>query len=566
MFKFIPTFLVLFFSSFITESHAQSWTSVSSYNGEGRHHPITFSGNGYGFVIAGQNSLGGYLEDVHRYDSQTDTWEQLADFPGGPRGFAYSVSDEQFAYVGFGSFGSEFPTDWWRYDIANNEWAAMADFPSGGRNHPALIMAGNKIYVGLGSNYMGNLGDWWQYDIETNSWSEKAEFEYGNRHHPFYFGIDGVAYVGFGHGNSNDSNFTIYNDFYKYDENADSWITLNDFPGEGRVAGTQFSFNGKGYILSGDGDDHGPLDSGEFWEYDTNTDTWTSLESHPGGARWAPGSFVINCDIYLTSGHEEETDIYYNDLVKYQTGLQCGCTDSTAMYYDPNAEVDDGSCGQCESNLLTVVISGNNTQEGLAWNIVAIGNDNPSATGGAQLTNVCLEKNCYIFEMFDNSDNGWNGNTYQIIDSLGNVIASGEHQIGGLNNDTIEFGEMECYQESYRCNGEQACIDPMDGSGEYSSLSECENNCITNTQIENFSNSFTISPNPSTGVINIRFDNDSQQTNLSIFNILGKLIYQEKSLNKGINKINLSTQSEGIYFVKLTSNNHTVTKKISINR
>ena len=27
---------------------------------------------------------------------------------------------------------------------------------------------------------------------------------------------------------------------------TDSWITLNEFPSEGRVAGTQFSYNGKG--------------------------------------------------------------------------------------------------------------------------------------------------------------------------------------------------------------------------------------------------------------------------------------------------------------------------------
>ena len=74
--------------------------------------------------------------------------------------------------------------------------------------------------------------------------------------------------------------------------------TLNNFPSEGRVAGTQFSFAGKGYIY-GDGDDHGPLDSGEIWEYDPDFDNWTQLTSHPGGARWAPGSFVIDCDVYL---------------------------------------------------------------------------------------------------------------------------------------------------------------------------------------------------------------------------------------------------------------------------
>ena len=569
MSKFIPTFilsLVLLISSVFSESQAQSWTSLDSYNGDSRHHPITFSDDRYGFVMAGNNSFGEYLDDVHRYDSQTDTWEQLADFPGGPRGYSYAVSDEQFAYVGFGSYGSDFPTDWWRYEFANNEWTALANFPSGGRNHPALILADDKIYMGLGSNSMGNLGDWWQYDITTDSWTEKAEFENGNRHHPFYFGIDGIAYVGFGHGNTINGNINVYNDFYKYDASNDSWITLNEFSGEGRVAGTQFSLNGKGYILSGDGDNHGPLDSGEFWEYTPETDSWTSLESHPGGARWALGSFVINCDVYLTSGFNRSTEMYFNDLMKYQTDLVCGCNDSTAVNYNPDADINDGSCTYCESNLLTLVISGEDAPEGLAWNIVAIEDDYPSATGGAQSTNICLEYNCYIFEMYDNSDDGWNGNNYEIIDNLGNIIASGTHQIGATNVDTIEIGEMECYVESYRCNGLQACIDPMDGSGEYSSLSECESNCIIPTQINNFSNAFTISPNPSTGLINIRFDNETNQTKLSVFNTLGKLVYKQESLTKGTNTIDLRSESEGIYFIKISSNNKTITKKISINR
>ena len=130
----------------------------------------------------------------------------------------------------------------------------MANFPSAGRSHPALILVDDKVYVGLGSNTV-NLGDWWEYDIPSDSWSQKADFDFGVRHHPFYFGIDGIPYVGFGHGNSINGAINVYNDFYKYDATTDSWITLNEFPSEGRVAGTQFSYNGKGYVLSGDGDD-----------------------------------------------------------------------------------------------------------------------------------------------------------------------------------------------------------------------------------------------------------------------------------------------------------------------
>ena len=58
------------------------------------------------------------------------------------------------------------------------------------------------------------------------------------------------------------------------------------------MAGTQFAVNGKGYVLSGDGDNHGPLDYGEFWEYDPATDTWAELEPIPAGALGA-GQFRL---------------------------------------------------------------------------------------------------------------------------------------------------------------------------------------------------------------------------------------------------------------------------------
>lgn len=335
-------YLLTLFCSII--SFAQEWEFKGYYNGDSRHHPITFSNERYGFVIAGQNDQGDYLNDVFRYDSEQEIWEQLSNFPGGPRGYSYGVSNELFAYVGFGSNENGYPNDFWRYDIVNNLWQELSSFPDIGRNHPAMILVNDKIYIGLGSVDGENLGDWWEYSITQNTWTEKASFNYGDRHHPFYFSIGDYAYVGFGHGNYINNNINIYNDFYKYNPESNEWIELNNFPSEARVAGTQFSFNNKGYVLSGDGDDHGPLDSGELWEYNPENDQWFQLNSHPGGARWAPGSFVIDCHIYLTSGYEGETDTYYNDLIKFKLSDDCGCTNVNAFNYNLSSTIDDGSC------------------------------------------------------------------------------------------------------------------------------------------------------------------------------------------------------------------------------
>ena len=327
---------------------SQSWVQHSIFPFQGVHHPITFSYGQFGFVVAGSNT-----DHVYKYDENNGNWSQLSDFPGGKRGYAYGVAVGDKAYIGFGSdLNGMYPIDWWEYNMISDIWTQKANFPNIGRNHPAMVNVGDKIFIGCGSNNTGNLGDWWEYDIPNDVWQQKIDLPANDRHHPFYFGIGNYAYVGFGHGSvigpgSNpNSNSNIYNDFYRYDPSNDSWLQLSDFPSESRVAGTQFAYNGKGYILSGDGDNHGPLDSGEFWEYETSNDSWLQLNSHPGDAIWAPGNFVIDCNVYFLLGQNNNTapSTYVGNIYQYKLSSDCGCTDSIAENYSPIAIIDDGSC------------------------------------------------------------------------------------------------------------------------------------------------------------------------------------------------------------------------------
>ena len=105
----------------------------------------------------------------------------------------------------------------------------------------------NKIFVGLGSNSSGNLDDWWEYDIDSNSWSQLPSFIGAPRHHPFYFGIDNMAYVGFGHGNNVNGQLNIFNDFFMWNSESESWTQLNDFPAKVVLLEPNFR-NGKGYF------------------------------------------------------------------------------------------------------------------------------------------------------------------------------------------------------------------------------------------------------------------------------------------------------------------------------
>lgn len=311
---------ILFFSLLLTANllFAQDWEAVAPLPGgssDARHHPVTFSIDGFGYLLTG--SVNGIAEDdFMRYDPNTDTWETLPDFPGPARSFSYATSRGSKAYLGFGGANGVPFNDLWEFDSETQEWTELSSCPCEGRYHPAFIQLDDKIYMGMGNN-TANLRDWWEYDIPTDTWTEKDDLPGATRHHPFYFGVDGIAYVGLGHGNNVGGALDIYSDWYKFDPATDEWTQLDDFPGEARVAGTQFDYNGKGYILSGDGDNHFFMESGEFWEYDTELDTWTPLPPHPGNSsRWAPGNFVIDNYVYFMCG--ESIDGLEHDMMRFE--------------------------------------------------------------------------------------------------------------------------------------------------------------------------------------------------------------------------------------------------------
>ena len=131
---------------------SQSWNLVANFIGDGRHHPITFGNDYYGFVLSGS-----YLDDVYKYDKSNNTWSQLQDIPFTGRGYSYGVAINNKAYMGFGSTSNGlYPTDWWEYDMNNDAWNQKSNFPGDGREHPAMVVVNNKIYMGCGGDNNGN--------------------------------------------------------------------------------------------------------------------------------------------------------------------------------------------------------------------------------------------------------------------------------------------------------------------------------------------------------------------------------------------------------------------------
>jgi N-acetylneuraminic acid mutarotase len=290
----IPLALALLLSA--TTAHAQFWQERADIPGPGRHHPVTFTLDGYGYVVTGTTTAESASDDFFRYDPVDDSWEVLPDFPGPNRSYSYGGAYGGKAYLGFG-LGATYLADLWEYDPVTEDWTQLATCPGQPRTHPAFVITDDgKIYVACGGSSVGNLRDLWEYDIATNVWIQRDDLPGPNRHHPYYFNVGDVPYVAFGHGGG------IFRDVYRFDPVLHTWSRMDDFPGEARVAGTQFSYDGHGYVLSGDGSDHGHLDEGEFWRYNHESDTWTELPPHPGSSRWAPGTFLVGDELYFLGG------------------------------------------------------------------------------------------------------------------------------------------------------------------------------------------------------------------------------------------------------------------------
>lgn len=335
MTKILLTVLTLF----STTLFAQSWIQQADLP-TGRHHPISFSLNGKGYAITGTSSNGQPTDDAYEYNPITNTWATIADFPGVARSFGIGTVANGKAYLGFGATTTQYLRDFWSFDATDSSWTQLANCSCSGRRHPAMIAIGNRIYVGLGDDASGDRKDWWMYEISANTWTQIANLPGPARHHPYMFNAGGEVFAGLGH-----SGGVVYRDWYKLDTALNTWSAMKQFPGEARVAGTQFDLNGYGFVLSGDGDNHSYMDTGEMWRYNPKADTWVQFPPHPGKSKWAPGSFVIDNYVYFFGGLNRYFNSYPKEVWKFDvTDTTIGINEEklilTNTYVYPNPAND----------------------------------------------------------------------------------------------------------------------------------------------------------------------------------------------------------------------------------
>jgi hypothetical protein len=88
----------------------------------------------------------------------------------------------------------------------------------------------------------------------------------------------------------------------------------------------------------------------------------------------------------------------------------------------------------------------------------------------------------------------------------------------------------------------------MDGTGEFSSLNDCQQACQNVSSISENDININIFPNPSSNIFNLELNSDSE-AEIAVTNILGEQVYIEsvQSVGKFNTQIDLSDYSKGIY-------------------
>jgi N-acetylneuraminic acid mutarotase len=287
-------------SSIAIFSFAQdSWVQKADAGSFTRNASTGFSINDKGYMATGDNSSGTPQKDCWEYDPSANSWTQKADFGGAARYDAVGFSIGNKGYVGTGYDGTSFFDDFYEYDPAANSWSAKADFGGTPRATACGFATGGKGYIGTGAiSFTTSENDFWEYDPAGDNWSAITDFPGSPRSGATAFAIAGMGYVGTGYEGSWPSG-TVKKDFYEYDPNTDSWSTKANFGGTARSLADGFSIGGLGFIGCGWED---PSEVKDFWEYEPGSNSWTQRADFGGSARQVAIGFSVSGKGYIGTG------------------------------------------------------------------------------------------------------------------------------------------------------------------------------------------------------------------------------------------------------------------------
>lgn len=159
------------------------------------------------------------------------------------------------------------------------------------------------------------------------------------------------------------------------------------------------------------------------------------------------------------------------------------------------------------------------------------------------------------------------------------VSMSSTIETGGNSNGTATAnasGGTSPYTYSWSPGGGNSITITGLSSGTYNVTVTDANGCSTTGQVivddnvgideNDLAAMMDVYPNPTTGAVNITLPDNISANELLLFNVVGELVYAERDLNTSQLSFNITGLSHGIYYIRLTAEGQTATRKLVLTK
>lgn len=295
-----------------------TWNQLPSLSNIFREEASSFSIGAKAYFGLGFGNMDGryrvnvtYHDDFWEFNSTTNVWRRLADFPGNKRSGATSFALNGRGYIAFG-YSTTCPAgggpcdftyydDVWEYNPLTNTWTKVANFSKSSIRYARGFVINNKAYILLNNEF-------YEFDSSAYSFRKRTGCPIGAFSGVFSLNNKGYVFLG------DPDVVPIPNkSVYEYDPVTDTWNKKRDFPGQPRILPVSFSLNEFGYCGGGYRRSNPNQYLKDLWQYNSTTDEWTQIEDYPGiGSVWLQ-SVLIGDKAVIGSGYGYATNQFLYD-------------------------------------------------------------------------------------------------------------------------------------------------------------------------------------------------------------------------------------------------------------
>lgn len=555
------------------DTTTNTWSQKANYPGIGTQKGVAFTIDGVGYY--GLGTAGGQL---YSYNSQNNTWTQktTCSIP------SVSFWSTTYFIVGTKAYFLDQNKKFFFYDSITDSWTLLSDFPGTKRVTGVGFTINNKGYIctGLNATSAGNifLNDLWEYNPLNDTWSEKTPLPSNGRYASFGFAFNNKGYVLGGESNSG----IMLNEFWEYNPISDSWSTLPNYIGGAKNYLSGFVANNSLFV--GFGSPGFGVSFNEYGFFNQSSSFCTSLSGSLINGLVGYWPFCGNSND--ESGNGNHGTVFGATLTSDRFGnlnsaysfngfsnkINFGSSQSLINLSQFTYSVWINRNSNCGNDALIISNYGGNWAGNLLFGKVT-GNGNAQIRIHKQ--NLTLESESFI------NDNQWINLIATKDESSLKLYKNGLliedtdiTNFASVNNNSFPFviGSSGWSNSNYF----MGLIDDVGvwnrvlTSSEISALYS-QNQCVTNVTVtdtliinigqlsfENpiiYANNITIFPNPASTQININFNNitDLSGGTIKIINSLGQQVATTPITATGTNStMSLNTWGgSGLYFVQI---------------